>query len=143
MRKKSFFYTKAKHVKYGWLRKFARRNNIIIVDINQDLKQSIQALAEALKKGKNIVIFPEGTRSKTGKLGEFKKTFAILSVELNIPVVPVAISGAYDVLPKGKRFPRLFKKVSVEYLKPITPTGHTYFTLTEQVKDVIEESLTK
>ena len=141
MQKNSFFYTKAKHVKYAWLRRFANRNNIIIVDVNQDLKQSIQSLAEALKKGKNIVIFPEGTRSKTGKLGDFKKTFAILSVELNVPVVPVAISGAYDVLPKGKHFPKAFKKVSVEYLKPITPTGHTYFTLTEQVRDVIQESL--
>ena len=143
MQKNSFFYTKAKHVKYGWLRKFANRNNIIIVDVNQDLKQSIQALAEALKKGKNVVVFPEGTRSKDGKLGDFKKTFAILSIELNVPVVPVAISGAYDVLPKGKHFPKLFKKVSVEYLKPITPTGHTYFTLTEQVKDAIEEKLNK
>ena len=141
MQRNSFFYTKAKHVKKNWLRKFAEHNNIIVVDINQDLKQSIQSLAEALKKGKNVVIFPEGTRSKTGDLGEFKKTFAILSVELNVPVVPVVISGAYDVLPKGSKFPKMFKRVSVEYLQPITPTGHTYFTLTDQTKDMIQDKL--
>jgi len=139
--KKSFFYTKAKHVGNGLLRKFAGRNNIIIVDVNQDLKHSIQSLAEALKKGKNIVIFPEGTRSVTGELGEFKKTFAILSKELNVPVVPVAIDGAYNILPKGSKIPKPFKKVSVEFLKPILPIGQTYFTITEQAKDMIQEKL--
>ena len=139
--KKSFFYTKAKHVGNGLLRKFAERNNIIIVDVNQDLKHSIQSLAEALKKGNNIVIFPEGTRSKTGKLDEFKKTFAILSKELNVPVVPVIIDGAYNILPKGKKIPKPFKKVSVEFLEPILPIGQTYFTITEQAKDMIQDKL--
>jgi len=139
--KKSFFYTKAKHVGNGLLRKFAGRNNIIIVDINLDLKHSIQSLAEALKKGKNIVIFPEGTRSVTGALGEFKKTFAILSKELNVPVVPVVIDGAYNILPKGSKIPKPFKKISVEFLKPILPIGQTYFTITEQAKEMIQEKL--
>lgn len=139
--RKSFFYTKAKHVQANWLRWFARNNNMIIVDINQDLKLSIQALAEALKQGKNIVIFPEGTRSLNNQLGEFKKTFAIISKELNIPIIPVAIKGAVDILPKGAKFPRPFKRVSVEFLKPISPLGQTYFTLAEQTKDIINESL--
>ena len=141
MLRKSFFYTKSKHVKSNLLRRFADRNNIIIVDVNQDLKHSIQSLAEALKKGKNIVIFPEGTRSTNGKLGEFKKTFAILSKELNVPVVPVVIDGAYDVLPKGSKFPKPFKTIKVEFLKPILPIGQTYFTITEETKDVIQEQL--
>ncbi len=137
----SFFYTKSKHVKYNWLRKFADRNNIIIVDTEQDLKYSIQSLAEALKIGKNVVIFPEGTRSTNGELGEFKKTFSILSKELNVPVVPVVINGAYKVLPKGSRFPKPFKKICVEFLDPIFPLGHSYFTLAEQTKDAIQSKL--
>jgi len=139
----SFFYTKAKHVQKNWLRKFADNNNMIIVDVNQDLKQSIQALAEALKQNKNIVIFPEGTRSTTGKLGDFKKTFAIISKEMNVPIIPVAINGAFDILPKGSRFPKPFKKVSIEFLKPISPTGQTYHTLAEHTKDMIEAHLNK
>ena len=138
----SFFYTKAKHVQSDWLRKFADNNNMIIVDVNQDLKLSIQALAEALKQNKNIVIFPEGTRSTNGKLGDFKKTFAIISKEMNIPIVPVAINGAFDVLPKGSRFPKPFKKISIEFLKPIFPTeGQTYFTIAEETKELIQEKL--
>ena len=139
--RKSFFYTKAKHVQKNWLRKFADNNNMIIVDINQDLKQSIQALAEALKQNKNIVIFPEGTRSTTGKLGDFKKTFAIISKEMNVPIVPVAINGAFDILPKGSRLPKPFRKISIEFLKPISPTGQTYFTLAEGTRDAIQEKL--
>jgi len=141
MLRRSFFYTKAKHIKFNWLRRFAVRNNIIIVDVNQDLKHSIQSLAEALKKNKNVVIFPEGTRSYDGELGDFKKTFAILSKELNVPVVPVVIRGAYDILPRGTHFPKPFKKVSVEFLKPIFPLGQSYFTIAEQTKEMIQEKL--
>ena len=95
------------------MRFLANRNNIILVDVNKDLKLSIQKLAEVLKKGKNLMIFPEGTRTLTGKLGDFKQTFAILSQELKVPVIPVAINGSYDILPSGSKFPRLFRKVSI------------------------------
>jgi len=139
--RRSFFYTKAKHVKREWFRNFATNNNIIVVDVNQDLKQSIQALAESLKQNNNVVIFPEGTRSTDGELGEFKKTFAIISKELNVPIIPVAISGAFDILPKGSRIPKPFKKISVKFLKPIYPTGQTYFTLAEHTKDSIRENI--
>jgi long-chain acyl-CoA synthetase len=73
------------------LKYLAHRNNVILVDVNKDLKHSIQKMAEVLKAGKNLLIFPEGTRSLNGNLGDFKQTFAILSQELNVPVVPVAI----------------------------------------------------
>ncbi|NJK86849.1 MAG: 1-acyl-sn-glycerol-3-phosphate acyltransferase [Bacteroidales bacterium] len=89
--KKTYFYAKEKHFRQNWLKFLARTHNIIIMDQNIDLRQSIQKLAEVLRKGKNVVIFPEGTRSTSGNLGNFKKTFAILSQELNIPVVPVVI----------------------------------------------------
>jgi long-chain acyl-CoA synthetase len=86
-----------------------------------------------LKKGKNIMIFPEGTRSKGGNLGDFKKLFAILSMELGVPVIPVTINGAYQALPSGTLFPRPFSPVSVTFQQPIFPEGHTYESLTEQV----------
>ncbi len=137
----SFFFAKAKHVRNRLFKFFARRSNIIVVDVNQDLKDSIQALATALRNGRNVVIFPEGTRSFTGDMGEFKKTFAILSKELDVPVVPVAICGSNRVLPRGKHFPKPLKKVTVEFLKPIFPKNHTYQTLTEATRSVIEKQL--
>ncbi len=135
--KKTYVYAKEKHFKGPFLRFMANRNNIILVDVNKDLKLSIQKLAEVLKKGKNLMIFPEGTRTLNGKLGDFKQTFAILSQELKVPVIPVAIKGSYDILPSGSRFPRLFRRVSIEFLKPVYPENHTY----ESLKNLVYQRL--
>jgi long-chain acyl-CoA synthetase len=135
--KKTYVYAKEKHFKGAFLQFIANRNNIILVDVNKDLKLSIQKLAEVLKKGKNLMIFPEGTRTLTGKLGDFKQTFAILSHELKVPVIPVVIKGSYDILPSGSRFPRLFRRVSIEFLKPVYPENHTY----ESLKNLVYQRL--
>jgi len=135
--KDTYFYAKEKHVKSGWMKYLASRHNIIIMDLNRDLKLSIQKMGEVLKKNKNLIIFPEGTRTLDGKLGDFKKTFAILSKELNIPVVPVSIKGAFEALPKGAIFPKPFKRIHIEFLPAILPEADTYETLTEKVyKDI-------
>jgi long-chain acyl-CoA synthetase len=131
--KKTYFYAKEKHVNNSLVRFFADRNNIIVIDINSGLKESIQKLAEVLKKGKNIMIFPEGTRSVDGSIGNFKKLFAILSKELNVPVIPVTINGAYQALPTGSIIPKPFQQISVTFQQPIFPGSHTYESLTEQV----------
>jgi long-chain acyl-CoA synthetase len=131
--KNTYFYAKEKHVPYRWLKNFANRNNIIIMDINRDLKESLQKIAEVLKRGKNIIIFPEGTRTRTGNLGSFKKSFAILSRELNIPVVPVSIKGAFEALPRGRRIPKPWKKIQVKFHQPVYPGEHNYDSLTDQV----------
>jgi long-chain acyl-CoA synthetase len=70
-------------------------------------------------------------------MGEFKQTFAILSRELKVPVVPVAIKGSYSILPSGARIPRLFRKVSIEFLKPVYPENHSY----ESLKDIVYQSV--
>lgn len=136
--RKTFFYAKAKHVNNKVLKFLANKNNIIVVDIDQDLKESIQKMGEALKTNNNIMIFPEGTRTKNGELGDFKKTFAILSCELNIPIVPVSIKGAFEALPRGSRFPKPLTKIEVDFLPPVYPEGHTYDTLAQQVQNDIE-----
>ena len=83
------------------------------------------------------MIFPEGTRTLTGKLGDFKQTFAILSQELNIPIVPVAIRGSYNILPSGAWFPRLFRKVTVSFLTPVYPKDHSY----ESLKNIVQQKV--
>jgi long-chain acyl-CoA synthetase len=139
--KKTYFYAKKKHIGNKFVNFIANKNNVIIVDINKDLKKSLQKMAAVLKSGKNMVIFPEGTRSLDGELGDYKKTFAILSSELNIPVVPVAIGGAYKALPKGSYIPRPFKKICVKFLEPINPSGHSYDSLTNEVYTKVESEL--
>lgn len=139
--RRTYFYAKKKHVNNFFLRFLASKNNVIVMDINKDLKESIQKLAEVLKQGKKIIIFPEGTRSKSGEVGEFKAMFAILSKELNVPVVPVAISGAFKALPTGSRIPKLFTKVNVKFLEPVYPENHDYQSLTNFVRYQIAQNI--
>lgn len=140
--KRTYFYAKEKHIKQGWLKFIANKNNIIVMDLS-DLKSSLQKLASVLKKEKNIIIFPEGTRTHNGELGAFKKTFAILARELNIPIVPVAINGAYDAMPRGKKIPRPLKKINVKFLEPVYPFNETYDSLKDKVFEMVSNSLKK
>ena len=96
--------------------------------------------AYALKNGKNVVIFPEGARTRNGKLLPFKKGFAILSKELNIPVVPVVIKGAFESLPINKSLPSPFK-ISVEFLNPVYPENKSYDEIVKIVYDEISKKL--
>jgi len=142
--KNTYFYAKKKHVNNWFLKFFADKNNVIVMDLKNDLKGSIMKLAEVLKRKKNLIIFPEGTRSKSGELGEFKKTFAILSKELGIPVVPVAIMGADRALASGSLIPKPFKSVRVEFLEPIYPQKDaTAESIAGRVREAIRRKIHK
>jgi long-chain acyl-CoA synthetase len=67
----------------------------------------------------------------------FKKTFAILSKELNVPIIPVRIEGAYEAMPRGTK--RIGKhKITVTYLPVVKPTEEqTYEQLSEKVRNAI------
>ncbi len=132
----TYYYAKENHVRGAVVKYLANRLNIVRME-RSNLKNSILKLGEVLKKGKNIVIFPEGRRTDDGNVGEFKKMFAILSKELQVPIVPVRISGAFEALPRGRKFPNTHK-ITVEYLKPIMPSsGDTYEGLSEKVRATI------
>ncbi len=64
----------------------------------------LAAARPALRAGRTVVIYPEGTRSIDGNLGEFKSGALRLARECGVPIVPVAVLGTADVLPKGGRF---------------------------------------
>lgn len=133
--KKTYFFAKEKHFGTVFHRFVAKRANIILMDINKDLTLSLQKVAEVLKHGNNAMIFPEGTRSRDGELGRFKKSFAILSRELNVPIVPVVIKGAYKALSRHSFIPRIFSKIGVEYLAPVFPENLNYEDLSNKVRD--------
>ena len=138
--KNTYFYATEEHVKHPVLKSLAKRNNVILME-KSNLKNSILKLSEVLKQGKNVIIFPEGSRTYDGDMVPFKKTFAILSKELNVPVVPVCIRGAYGVLPRGSKWIKP-KKIEVEYLKPVMPeNGDTYESVSDRVRERIQNVL--
>lgn len=132
----TYFFAKASHVTNPYAKWMASIHNVVLMDPT-NLKTSIQCLGEVIKKGKNVMIFPEGTRTEDGKVAEFKKMFAIMSQELNVPIVPVCIRGAYEAMPKHTKLPRP-KHVEVEYLAPIFPSEKSnYDTLTDDTRNSI------
>jgi long-chain acyl-CoA synthetase len=139
---RTLFYAKAKHVERLWLSAVARRSNVVVMRAGENLLQSLQALAAGLRRGDNVMIFPEGTRSANGILGPFKESYAILARELAVPVVPVVIDGAHRVLPTGRWLPRLLGKISVTYLDPVWPrVGESVAALNQRVRDVVAAQL--
>jgi long-chain acyl-CoA synthetase len=135
--KNTVFYAKKKHFNTKFLRYVAQKNNIVLVDMQTALRESIQILAKALKNNKNIIIFPEGTRSEDGKVGEFKNLFSVLSRELQVPVIPVAIKGTHKALPKGSHFPRPFTKVEIKFLEPVYPSQEDPDVMAKEVRSRI------
>jgi long-chain acyl-CoA synthetase len=135
----TFSYAKKDHVK-SWIRRYlASHGNVIVMDLTKDLKHSIQKMAEVVKQGKKILIFPEGTRTLTGELGKFHKTYAILSAELNVPVVPVAISGAYEAMSSGAKKIKHGEKITIKFLPAVYPEGKTPEEMNDLVKQKIAE----
>lgn len=68
-------------------------------------RQAMQSLNEAAAQiagGTSVVIFPEGTRSRDGKLQDFKSGGMVLAIKSGVPLVPVAIIGSHEVMPKGE-----------------------------------------
>jgi 1-acyl-sn-glycerol-3-phosphate acyltransferase len=84
--------------------------------------RSIDAGAASIRAGNSFLIFPEGTRSRSGELLPFKKGGFIMALKGQAPVVPVAISGARDALRKGSLIIRPVRIV-VRFGQPIETTG--------------------
>lgn len=137
---KTYYFADIKHFRKGYMKFMGENSNIIFVDINKNLVNSLQMLSKALRSGKNIVIFPEGTRTRDGKINNFKKFFAILSKELNIPIIPFVIDGAYEAYPPSSKYPK-GGDVKVKFLEKIYPSDMSYEEITERVYNTIKKEL--
>lgn len=78
------------------------------------------ALGE-LKAGRCVLLFPEGTRSRDGALGEFKAGVALLQKRTTAVILPLAVEGAHDIWPHGQAGPRLRGFISAKAGRPIHP----------------------
>ncbi|GAB2983841.1 lysophospholipid acyltransferase family protein [Frigoribacterium salinisoli] len=89
-----------------------------------------------LERGYPVLVFPEGTRSKTGEVGPFKPGAAALAVTVGVPVVPLALIGAHLAHPRGSRWPRPGRlPVGVAFGDPMRPLeGETASAFSERVR---------
>ena len=140
------FIAKIELNKFPFINKWMTRINCLFMDRN-DIKQSAKIIIEGinqLKSGINMVVFPEGTRSKTGKLGEFKSGSFKLAVKANKPIVPLTICGTMDIMEANNY---VIKPSTVNlYIHPpiytLELTKEEITTLPSKVKTIIEKDLT-
>ncbi|MFA5461077.1 MAG: 1-acyl-sn-glycerol-3-phosphate acyltransferase [Sulfurimonas sp.] len=138
--KKSFFLAYKQVFGTKILGPISKHGQTILIDANQDLKHTMQYCALPLREGNNLVIFPEGARTRDRELLEFRPFFAMLSKIFNIPVVPITIDGSYEALETGKVFPKP-KKIIVTFSAPIYPANLSVEQITRLTKESIKDKL--
>ncbi|KFE67779.1 AMP-binding protein [Hyalangium minutum] len=85
---------------------FENFTDLIPMDRHGSLRESLRLAGESLRMGYNLLIFPEGTRSTTGELLEFKPTLGYLALTYEVDVLPLYLKGTFEALPKGTMFPK-------------------------------------
>lgn len=107
-------------------------------------QESLDAALTVLRAGEAFGIYPEGTRSRDGRLYKGRTGVAFLALTAGVPIVPVALHGTAEIMPVGSRFPSL-AKVSVTFGEPIhvaeryagIPQGRARRAVTDEVMDAI------
>jgi 1-acyl-sn-glycerol-3-phosphate acyltransferase len=95
----------------------------------------------------NVLLFPEGTRSRDGKLGKMHSGAAVIAQQHGVPIVPIYVTGTHDAMPPGRNWPKRLKgrflsrrhKVEVHFGAPITPAeGEHRHEVMERVRAFLE-----
>jgi len=114
----------------------------IIVD-RQNRARSVASLRRAAKRirsGVNVIIFPEGTRSRDGRLGPFKSGGFHLAIQAQVPILPATVSGSHRISRKGSLRVRRGAKVKIHYGDPI-PTRGLAIADREALKDRVRRAI--
>lgn len=132
------FVAKTELKKVPILREWMEQINCVFMDRN-DLRQSVKTIIEGIKlikEGKSLVIFPEGTRSKGGPMGEFKGGSFKLATKPKVPIVPITINGSYKLMEaNGNKV----KPAEVQvYIHPMIETANLTKEETDALPDTIK-----
>lgn len=129
----------------GFMRRLARWLRVMVLDPDANLVPAMRAGAYGLRQGRILILYPEGERSMDGTPKNFKKGAAILSIHMQVPIVPVAIEGFYDAWPRSKKFFQKLAPLKIVFGDPIFPPPESeasetaYEQLTAIVKTQIVE----
>jgi long-chain acyl-CoA synthetase len=127
---------------------FENFTNLIPMEREGSLKTSLKAAAEALRRGYHLLIFPEGTRSRDGKMKPFFPTAGYLALQCNVDVLPAYIHGTHEALPPGSVLPR-GASLEVRFGQPVPvadlrarveslPRSEAYRVATQVVEDAVK-----
>jgi 1-acyl-sn-glycerol-3-phosphate acyltransferase len=126
----------------GWQMRVAGDVELLRGD-KDSARHAVEELRERLRRKLSVIVFPQGTRSPDGTVGAFREGAFRLAIEENVDVVPLAVAGTSNSLPKGSL---TFKKTSatVTVLPPVSTKGLTPDdapTLAERVRDQIARAI--
>ena len=129
----------------GPLGMLIRALNSIPVNRSQLDLATLRRVLKVLKEGHPLLVFPEGTRSEDGNLGDGKKGVGMLAAKAQVPVLPARIFGSYEIMGKGKSVPRIGRKLRLRYgtlltfseLDPGGKGGERYEKISQSVMDAI------
>ncbi len=127
-----------------WVARLAR---VIPVGMEASLITALQSAALVLRKGRGLLVFPEGQRSVDGTLKPFRSGIGILACELGVPVIPIWIEGTFQAWPVGAWWPRP-NPVSLTVGRPVIVTRElidewqrqgrdTYQAATQTIRDAV------
>lgn len=131
--------THFKYPFYGWFMK-ARGTVPVPADRANRTPVVREGMRRELEEGRSLLVFPEGTRTLDGRVAPFKTGIFFIARDLGVPIVPVAVTGMYDVMRKGSLILRPFKQVTVYCDEPVPTAGLTddeIPALAERVRSVI------
>lgn len=101
--------------------------------------ECLKRCMDLVKKGASVFFFPEGTRSKDGKLGAFKKGAFSIAAKTKVPVIPITIIGTGKIMPAGREGTLNLGSVRVIIHKPIE--GNDPEVLRNQARNIIADGL--
>jgi len=140
------FIAKVELLKIPLIRDWMDLIHCLFMD-RSDMKQQLKTIIEGiglLKNGYSLIVFPEGTRSKDGKVAEFKAGTFKLAIKSKVPIVPFTISGAADVLENNSHHRVAPADVHLYIHKPIDVASidkEELAKLHEKVQTIVEEPL--
>lgn len=127
----------------GWNMRLNRYMRIRRGDL-ESIRRMMRDCASALRSGSSVFLFPEGTRSLTGKVGKFRAGAFRLAKEEQVPILPIAIQGSIDALPKGRLVVQGVHHITVRVLDEIPSSvvsGSSPRELAESIRRIIADEL--